>query len=125
MQIEKNVRKLAQSSHWQSLYRSSKEIGGIYLFNNQTNFSGIQASFLYWLRVYSLLYTELSDMESPYLTEKVIKDDMRTDAYLYYRNRKQEQSIKKSKLEAQQAELGNKKKHSGKNVTPFSVDMQR
>lgn len=124
MNIEKNIRKLARSSYWQNLYKSSKELYGICLFDNKTNISAIQSSFLYWLRIYSILYTELADKSNIFLSQKVIENDTRADAYLYYRNKKQEKEIQKSKTEAQASKLSGRKKHSGK-VTPFSVDMRR
>ncbi len=82
----KKVRKLARSFYWQNLYIASQECNGIKLFENESNFSGLQLMFLYWLRTYKSLYEGLALEESPYLTENVIEDDLRCDAYLMFRN---------------------------------------
>ena len=124
MNLETRLRQLAKTSYWQQIYNNSKEIGCINLFENTKNFSAIQISFLHWLKVYNLLYEELAQYSNVFLTEKVIQNDIRTDAYLHYRSKKLEQDWKKHKIEEQKSKLSRNKKHSGK-VTPFSVDMQR
>ena len=118
---EKIIRKLARSSYWQNLYRASKTNSGIHLFENIQNFSGLQILCLYWLDIYSLLYEELTNKEWKYLSEDVINDDIRCDAFLYYRSLEIKKIIKKNKLEQEKNQIKNKGKHSG-NVTPFSVD---
>ncbi len=96
MNIEKQIRKLARSNYWQEVYNASKTCSGIYLFENRTNISGIQYLFLYWLRVYNMLYEELGRLEWENLDLKVIENDDRTDAFLYWRSKKIEKQIKKS-----------------------------
>ena len=71
MKVEVQIRQMARSSYWQEIYTSSKNCSGIYLFENQSNFSGIQYLFLYWLRVYSMLYDELGSFEWENLDIKV------------------------------------------------------
>jgi len=93
MSFEHNLRYLAKSNFWQTLYRSSKEITGINLFDNISNFSGLQVIFLYWLKVYDMLYTELSQKEWDNLSEKVIQDNYRCDAFLYWRSKQIEKKI--------------------------------
>jgi len=124
MTDEKEIRKLARSNYWQNLYQSSKDCSGINLFENKENFSGLQTLFLYWLSIYDLLFKELRDKEWKYLSEKVIEDDARVDAFLYYRGKELEKLIRKNKLEQEKCKLKSKGKHKG-NVTPFSVDMIR
>ncbi len=97
MKLETEIRQLARSTYWQEIYNSSKNGSSIRLFNNGSNFSGIQYLFLYWLRVYSMLYDELYSMEWYCLNDAVLKDDIRTDAFLYYRRKKQEEELKKAK----------------------------
>lgn len=99
MTIESILRKLARSHYWQSLYNSSKSLNGVKLFENDSNFSGLQVQFLNWLRIYDMLYDELHKFESPYLTEKVIEDNDRCDAYLYYRRKNIERDWKKHREE--------------------------
>jgi hypothetical protein len=124
MNIEQNIRALARTSHWQNLYKSAKEIPNFNFFENKDNLSAIQASFLFWLRLYSSLYEELFNDESPYLTEKVIEDDNRCDAYVYYRNKQYKKKMREMKTENQSHQLSKNKKHTAK-PTPFVVDMQR
>ena len=110
--LTKALRKLARSSYWQSLYRASKENGSISLFDNSFNFSGIQVRFLYWLKIYELLYEELGKHEDDFLSENVIMDDIRCDAYLQYRNKKHDYLWKKFRNDEKMAQV--KQKHPGK-----------
>jgi len=112
------IRKLARSSYYQNLYNSAKELN-IKLFENDTNHSGLQATFLYWLRVYDLLYTEMGQKEWKYLDEKVIEDDVRTDAFLHWRGKQRENELEKYKQEQKTSKLNFKK--PGK-VSTFDVD---
>ena len=66
------IRQLARSNYWQNIFTTSKDVGSIHLFDNQNNYSGLQSLFLYWLKVYDLLYTELSQKEWKYLDEQVL-----------------------------------------------------
>ena len=110
MKLEKQIRKLARSSYYQELYNTSLKCSGIYLFENKTNFSGTQYLFLYWLRVYSMLYEELGKLEWENLDIKVIEDDDRCDAFLYWRSKQIEKQIRKTKQEERKA---NRKKKKG------------
>ena len=73
MQFEICLRKLAKSSYWQNIYKSSKE-SNIFLFENQCNYSGLQHLFLYWLHVYSLLEKELAEKSWENLNRNVLDD---------------------------------------------------
>ena len=121
MDIEKTIRILARSIYWQNIYKSSKEIGSIQLFENGTNFSGLQSLFLFWLSVYEMLYSELGQKEWKYLDEKVINNDIRCDAFLYWRGQQREQELDKHKREQQVNKLNFKEKG---NVSTFNVDFQ-
>jgi hypothetical protein len=114
------VRKLARSSYWQNIYSTSKDIGSIRIFDNQTNFSGLQSLFLYWLKVYDLLYTELIQKEWKHLDEEVIDNDARCDAFLYWRSLEKEKEMNKYKQEQKANNLNFKK--PGK-VSFFEVDL--
>lgn len=91
MNIEKYLRKLATSNYWQILYRNAKDLH-IPLFDNKKELSGIQLTFLYWLNLYSQLY-ELMGTEE-YLTQKVIENPLRTDAYLLLKKKERQQRLK-------------------------------
>jgi len=117
--IEAKLRQLARSCYHQSLYRASKE-NGIQLFDNVTNLSGLQVVFLYWLELYSFLYDIIAKKEYPFLTDKYLENDIRVDAFLYYRKRQNELELAKSKEE----QLRHKTKFKGKpgNQTYFDVE---
>jgi hypothetical protein len=121
MSIEKQIRELARSIYWQNVYKSAKEIGSIQLFENKTNFSGLQSLFLFWLSVYESLYSDLGQKEWKYLDEKVINSDIRCDAFLYWRAQMREQEILKYRHEQQINKLNLKDKS---NVSTFNVDFQ-
>jgi hypothetical protein len=121
MDIEKQIRKLARSIYWQNIYKSAKEIGTIQLFENKTNFSGLQSLFLFWLNIYDSLYQDLAQKEWKYLDEYIIDSDTRCDAFLYWRSQIREQEIIKHKREQQESKLQFKEKG---NVSMFNVDFQ-
>ena len=92
------LQKLARSNTAQTIYRHIKEIGSLRLFNNDTDLSHIQVLYLYYLSMYESLYTDLS-MGEALISEEVIKDDLRCEAYLLFKkiNRKnKKQNSKKS-----------------------------
>ena len=121
---ETTIRKIARSNYWQNIYKSCKECSEISLFDNKSNLSGLQGLFLHWLAVYAMLYTELRDRDWDKLDYDVIDDDVRTDAFLYYRGLEIKKIIRQNKLEKEKGRIKSKGKHKG-NVTPFSVDMIR
>lgn len=98
------LRKLARKNKYQLLYARAKDLGNMRLFENTTDFSAIQLLFLNWLEIYNSLYNDLVTNEE-YLSEEVIEDDLRTDAYLLYRaeKRKQKQDKKSTKEEIREA----------------------
>lgn len=118
------IRHLARSSYWQNIYRASKDCSNISLFKNQYEYSELQSVFLYWLKLYDMLYIELSKKEWRFLTESVIENNCRCDAFLYYRKRQIDKQILKNKLEENKTQLRSKEKHKS-NVTPWAVDMGR
>ena len=119
MFIESQIRTLARTLYWQKLYNQSKNGSGIYLFENNTKFSGIQTLFLYWLEVYHILYKELAEMEWENLDEKVLKDDIRTDAFLYWRNKQQEKELFQIRKEERLSK--NKKIKDKSNVKHYPI----
>jgi hypothetical protein len=119
MDIEKMIRKLARSVIYQNLYKSAKELN-INIFENDKNLSGLQSLFLFWLSVYELLYSELNQREWRYLDEKVIENDIRTDAFLHWRSEIKKQEIDKHKREQKVDKL--KFSSKGSSVSMFDID---
>ena len=114
------IRKLARSAYYQNIYSASKDVGTVQLFDNQNNYSGLQSLFLYWLKVYDLLYTELSQKEWKYLSEEVINDDCRCDAFLYWRGMMRENDLLKNK---QEQKANNLKFSKPGKVSSFDIDL--
>lgn len=105
MSIDSQIRTLAKSNYWQQIFQSSKECNGIQLFQNSSNFSGLQCSFLNWLRTYDLLYTELANKNWQILDIDVIKDDDRTSAFLYWRRLEIEKENREYKKEERKSKI--------------------
>lgn len=94
--IEDSLRRLARSSHWITLYNRSKEIGSIKLFNNDSDYSSLQVNFLRWLELMSGLYMDIA-LGEEFISEQVIEDEIRTNAYLFYKSKKrEEEKLKKN-----------------------------
>lgn len=92
----KILRKLAKSVKFQSIYRRAKESGMIKIFYNDFNLSKIQEWFLYYLEVYSMLYQDLANKEL-YISEDVINNDLRCDAYLFMKSKIKDKKDPKKK----------------------------
>lgn len=124
METEKYLRSLAKSPYWQNIYTASKENNGISLFQNNSNFSGLQIRFWYWLNIYDNLYKELQQLSDDHLTEKVINDDDRCDAFLVYRSQKNEHFYKQLKMQEKAAQHKNrhKNKHQDGNMNLIDID---
>ena len=103
MKLEHYIRFLAKSLYWQEIYRSSKECNGIHLFRNVSDISGLQYLFLYWLRVYNFLYSELANSMWSNLDVDVIKDYERCDAFLYWRQKEIEKENREHKKQQKKA----------------------
>ena len=128
MNLETNIRKLAMTKHWQNVYVTSQKCSCIRMFENNFNYSGLQTRFLYWLSVYEMLYSELSTYEDDLLTLEVLDDEDRTDAYLIYRNKKQDFLWKQHRAEEKKSQLKANRKKNFKNPgkeTSINVDFRR
>jgi hypothetical protein len=115
------IRKLARSPYYQNIYQAFKESGSINLFDNNKNYSGLQSLFIYWVRAYDLLYTEMAQREWKHLSEEVIENDIRCDAFLYWRGLQRDQELEKSKQTQKKNNLHFT--NPGK-VTPFDINFQ-
>lgn len=125
--IDAKIRKLARNNYWQNLYHASKTTSSVQLFDNTTRMSNLQVKFLYWLSTYDMLFSELVKHEDDYLTLNVISDDIRTDAYLIYRNKKNDYLWKQHREEEKKAEIRHRhpKKHKNGNMDLIDVDLRR
>jgi len=94
--MEKTLRYLARSSKYQFLYRLTKE-SNISLFNNK-DLTDLQILFLEWLEVYYVLNTDIIKKEQ-YITSEVVNDDLRTDAYILYKQKNKSVNDNKSQID--------------------------
>ena len=83
------LQKLARNNRWQIIYNRCKEIGSLKLFNNTSDLSNLQITFCYMLELYHILYQDLNSGEE-YISEEIIEDPIRTEAYLLLRKEKKE-----------------------------------
>jgi len=95
---ESTIRKLAKSIEMQTIFRASKEMYGVSLFNNHSNFSRIQTSFISYLYFYDMIYRDVALKEVP---EYVLKKELYEDAYLLYKQK----NIKKDKKNSSDAAI--------------------
>jgi hypothetical protein len=89
MAYDNVLRKLARTTTWQVVYCRAKEVGTIKLFHNVDDFSKIQIDFLQWLEIYYSLYMDIS-LGEKYINDEMLSDDIRVDAYLFYRRKKKQ-----------------------------------
>lgn len=85
----KALKILARSNRWQILYQRAKEIGTLKLFNNDSDLASDQIWMLFFLEMFSGLYLDLA-MKEKNISEEVIKDDLRVEAYLLWKKEKKD-----------------------------------
>jgi hypothetical protein len=92
------IRKLAQSNKYQALYMRAKDLQNFCLFKNNTDLSYLQSLFLDWLEIYHSLYRDLA-MEEEHISPEVIEDELRAEAYLFWKankkTKKQDKALEK------------------------------
>jgi hypothetical protein len=96
------LRKLAKSNRFQTLYSIEKPIG-IRLFQNQTDLTPLQITFLNYLNMYNVLNTDIYMDE---VNEVVLKDEVYEDAYFVYKNKKKKDEKKVAKKDKQVSKKG-------------------
>lgn len=92
----KELKKIARSSRWISLYRLSKEHSGIHLFNNTQELSDLQLIFLNWLNNYEEIIIDIVNKRTNLQIED-LEDDLRVEAYLYWKSQ-QKNDINKNEV---------------------------
>lgn len=88
--ISSNIRTLAKSNKYQTIYSHTKECG-MPLFENNGDYNSSQIIFLRYLNFYYNIYTDIA-ME--YVIEKVLEDEIYEDAYWYYKRTKKTDTYK-------------------------------
>ena len=89
------IRELAKLDESQNLYILSKEIGTIKIFENDRNFTYIQNLFLKYLSFYYTLYTDIALGD---VSDIVLKNFIREDAYIMYKNKSEKERFRNKPL---------------------------
>jgi len=84
------LQNICKSSEHQIYYHRVKEIGSLRLFENDRDLSKLQIMYLYYLELFAVLFQDLN-MSEKYISEEVINDPIRREAYLLYRREKRNQ----------------------------------
>lgn len=92
---------LAKTTRWVILYSRAKEITGLKLFENETDFSKIQIIYLQYLQMVNTLHLDLA-MGEELMSEYVLQDELRAEAYLYYKSEQRKEEMKNMKNPQQQ-----------------------
>ena len=78
------LRKLAKLTKSQNWFTASKDIHGIYLFLNTSNFSKLQEIYISYLYMYDSLIKDIMLKE---VNEKVLDNDIYEDSYILWRKK--------------------------------------
>lgn len=84
MNFSSYIRKLAKTSDMLNLFIASKELNGIRLFENETNFSQLQLMFINYLYYYHNLHQDISLKK---VSEHVLDNEIYENAYSYYKSK--------------------------------------
>jgi len=106
LDIYSELRKLAKSSKYQTIYGSEKPLG-LRIFKNEYDFTDIQITFLGYLSFYNQLNIDIvmGDVD-----EMVLKDTIFEDSYIYYKTRNRKKQRKEDKKKQEQVKKENPKK---------------
>lgn len=94
LNLKSNIRKLARGDYYQTLFAFFKDGFKVEFFSNQKDFTDLQMMFLKYLNFYSALNTDVALGDVP---EKVLEDDIYSDAYMMYKNNADKKRIKSAK----------------------------
>lgn len=81
------IRDLAKQTRAQNLFYAAKDISGINIFNNISNFTKIQQLYLNYLYFYD---TISSDIITEHISKKVFNNHIFEDAYMYWKRNHKE-----------------------------------
>lgn len=108
MDFEKNIRELAKSNKYQTIYSNARE-AGMNIFENKTRYTDAQITFLNYLSYYYGIYT---DIAMDYVDEIILDDFIYEDSYMYYKRKsklKEEKKHQKNTEEDSNGISSNKK----------------
>ncbi len=91
--MEHLIRKLTKSTEHQNLFLASKEVNGVNLFRNHSDFSRIQEIYLSYLYFY---YNIFMDIAIDKVSKKVTDNFIYEEAYSIYKNKKTDKTEKEN-----------------------------
>jgi len=87
------LRRLAKTDYYQSMYTASKELG-LQLFRNNTDLTKMQLWFLAYMSIYNVINTDIAMGE---IGERVLENEIYEDAYLIYKKKQFTKDLKAHK----------------------------
>jgi len=90
--IYESIRKLSKSTRYQNLFVAAKDFATIRLFDNETDLSKLQDTFLAYLYIYDNIFSDIATKE---VSKKVLENIIYEDAYMYWKREKKSESEKK------------------------------
>lgn len=91
MNIEKQIRKLAKTVKSMNLFSASKELQGVHIFKNSSDFSKIQMLYLSYLYFY---YNINMDISLDKVSKKVLDSEINEDSYSIWKQNSKEKDNK-------------------------------
>ena len=92
-EVDQIIRKLAKSTYWQSIYYQCKELGCVQLFENTSEFTSYQLSFLGNLSFYSSIHMDIGMGK---VSDLVLEDELYEDCYWYYKSQEHKSKTKRA-----------------------------
>ena len=86
-----DIRKLAKETKMLNLFSASKEMNGIKIFHNETDFSRIQELFISYLYFYSNINM---DINLDKVSDKVLENEIYEDAYYRWKLKNKNKEVK-------------------------------
>jgi hypothetical protein len=84
LNIRSNIRKLANSDYYQTLFAYLKDGMPVKIFHNDMDFTDLQIVFLKYLNFYSAINMDIALGE---VSDKVLEEEIYCDAYMMFKNK--------------------------------------
>ena len=119
MNIMQELRDLAKTSYYQTLFSTAKQLN-LQIFNNNKDFSTLQIMFLSYLNFYKVLFEEIAHDE---VSELVLKKHLYEDAYMQFRSENYKRAKRQSEKSSEPMPRASKGKSKINNS--WRIDMHK
>jgi hypothetical protein len=92
--VKSNVRILANNDYYQTLFSYLRDGMPVKLFTNDSEFTDIQLMFLKYLSFYSTINIDIALGE---VSNKVLEDEIYSDAYMMYKNKNDRKKMEETR----------------------------